>query len=98
MVQSSGLTIADAQFEIACEILTPADVDAGSEKSVAPDIRIRLLDSTSSKPPEQVVSKIRNMYIRLFGSIAGKPPEQVVSKIRIRLVSNNLIVDENTNQ
>ncbi|MBU3655888.1 MAG: hypothetical protein FGM23_05990 [Alphaproteobacteria bacterium] len=89
-IQSSGLTIADAQFEIACEFLPPPD----SENTVVPDIRIRLLNSNNSQSTKLAASGMRNMYNRLFGSINSKTSEQVISKIRFRLVSNTLVADE----
>lgn len=52
-----GLMIADAQFEIACEIMQPTEAEL--KKNAAPEVRIRLLGAPGSKAAEQVASKIR---------------------------------------
>lgn len=57
LIQAGGLMIADAQFEIACEILQPRESEL--KNSAVPEVRIRLPRAPSGKPTEQVASKIR---------------------------------------
>lgn len=57
MAPAGGLMIADAQFEIACEIMQPTEAEL--KKNAVPEVRIRLLGAPGTKPAEQVASKIR---------------------------------------
>lgn len=57
----AGLVIADAHFEIACEIIQPAEVEL--KKNEVPEVRVRLLSTAGDKATQPVASKIKIRFV-----------------------------------
>lgn len=57
----AGLMIADAQFEIACEVVQPDETELN--KNEVPEVRVRLAGAAGIKAAEAVASKIKIRFV-----------------------------------
>jgi hypothetical protein len=57
----AGLMIADAQFEIACEVVQPDEAEL--KKNEVPEVSVRLAGAAGIKAAEAVASKIKIRFV-----------------------------------